>query len=113
MSKRNRISEQEARQWIEHGGPAELRDIRLEMANLWRDGHIELTRTEGGDFREVITELGMSVAAAQDQKDAPVCRGCGKSSGVIEKYMTVNTTTGSNRVEWMHEECFEALPWVQ
>jgi hypothetical protein len=42
------ISEQEVRLWVEHGGPAKLRAIRKAMAELWRDGLIELSRTESG-----------------------------------------------------------------
>src|SRR5262249_16176474 len=113
MSRRDRIGEQEVRQWIEHGGPAELRDIRVEMAEPWRRGLATLTRTENGDYRAQLTELGQSVGELNEQRDAPVCKGCGKSSGVIEEYMVVNTITGSDRVDWMHEECFVALPWVQ
>ena len=58
-----------------------------------------------------LTKLGRSVARVQQQEDAPVCSRCGKSSGVIETYMVL-TATGSDVVEWMHEDCFMALPLV-
>jgi hypothetical protein len=107
-----KLTEEDVQHWVEHGGPTKgrLRAIRIEMANLWRDGLITLTRTEDGEIRGRITELGRSVAHAQDQEDAPVCWRCGKSSGAIKKYMVTNTATGSDRVEWMHEDCFAALP---
>jgi hypothetical protein len=106
------VSEQEVRQWVEqaHG---RARKIRKEMAELWRDGLIELSRTQSGDFRSRITEFGRSVGEASERKDAPVCVGCGKSGGVIQKFIVTNTKTGSYRSEWMHEECFVGLPLVQ
>ena len=106
-------TEQDVERWIERGGPAELRDIRVAMACGWRQGLLTLKRTESGDLSAEITELGVSVNRANEHRDAPVCNGCGKSSGLIEKYMVINTATGSDRVEWMHKDCYVALPWVQ
>jgi hypothetical protein len=107
------VSEPEVRQWVEHGGPDELRDIREVMADLWRDGLVELTRTESGDLRDGITEFGRSVREADDQKDEPVCASCSESRGVIRQFLITNTETGSHLVQWMHEDCFAALPLVQ
>jgi hypothetical protein len=64
--------EEEVRHWIEHGGPAELREIRVEMANLWRKGLIKLTRTEGGDFRST-TKHGTAVEARGAAVAPPGC----------------------------------------
>jgi hypothetical protein len=91
-----KLTEEDVQHWVEHGGPTKgrLRATRVEMANLWRDGLITLTRTEDGEIRGRMTELGRSVADAQDQEDAPVCWRCGKSSGAIKKYMVTNTATG-------------------
>jgi hypothetical protein len=105
--------EEAVQHWIKQGGPARLRNIRAAMADLWRKGIITLTRTESGDFRANLTELGKSAAKAEEQRDAPVCERCRKSSGDIKKYMVINTQTGSNIIEWMHEDCFVALPLVQ
>jgi hypothetical protein len=58
MSKRNRIDEQEVRQWIEHGGPAEMRGIRAAMADLWRRGLCTLSRREDGEIAARLTEAG-------------------------------------------------------
>jgi hypothetical protein len=41
------------------------------------------------------------------------CCGCGKSSGVIEDYIVLETKTGDDVIEFMHKECFVALPLVQ
>jgi hypothetical protein len=51
------VGEQEVRQWIEHGGPAELRDIRV-MAGLWRRGLCTLRRREDGEIVAGLTEAG-------------------------------------------------------
>jgi hypothetical protein len=52
------VGEQEVRQWIEHGGPAELRDIRVAMAELWRSGLCTLRRREDGEIVAGLTEAG-------------------------------------------------------
>jgi hypothetical protein len=52
------VGEQEVRQWIEHGGPAELRDIRVAMAGLWRRGLCTLRRREDGEIVAGLTEAG-------------------------------------------------------
>jgi hypothetical protein len=98
-------------QWID-AAPAEHREHREVMADMWRKGTLAFTRMESGTFFMKLTELGESVGRAQEQEDAPVCSGCGKSSGVIETFMVTNLATGSDVVEWMHEDCFVALPLV-
>ena len=104
-------TEEDVLQWID-AAPAELRELHEAVANMWRKGCLTFTRMESGDFRMKLTELGASVFRAKQQEDTPVCSSCRKSSGVIEKFMVTNRATGSDVVEWMHEDCFVALPLV-
>jgi hypothetical protein len=104
-------TEEDVLQWID-AAPADHHELREAMANMWRKGCLTLTRTESGDFLTELTELGASVGRAEEQEDAPVCCICRKSSGVIKKFMVINTATGSDVVGWMHEDCFVALPLV-
>lgn len=104
-------TEEDVLQWID-AVQAEHHDVREVMADMWRKGCLTFTRMESGDFLAELTELGASVGKVQQQEAAPVCNGCGKSSGVIKTFMVINTATGSDVVEWMHEECFLALPLV-
>jgi hypothetical protein len=108
-----KLTKQAVQEWVEQAHPAELRDIRDAMAELWRRGLCTLRRREDGEIVGSVTELGESVAKAEEQRDATVCKRCRKSSGDIKTYMVVNTATGSDIIEWMHEDCFVALPLVQ
>jgi hypothetical protein len=42
-----KLTEEVVERWIKRGGPGELRDIRVAMAELWRKGLITL-RWRGG-----------------------------------------------------------------
>jgi hypothetical protein len=97
-------------QWVD-AAPAEQHELREAAAEMWRQGLLEFTRGESGDLLMQATKLGRSVARVEQQRDAPVCSRCGKPSGVIEEFMVL-TATGSDVVEWMHEDCFVALPLV-
>jgi hypothetical protein len=98
-------------QWVD-AAPAELHELRKVMLDMWRKGHLTLTRMESGDFLAKLTELGASVAELLQQEDAPVCSRCEKSSGVVKEFMVTNQATGSDVIKWMHEDCFMELPLV-
>jgi hypothetical protein len=92
----SRISGEEIRHWVKHGGPTKgkggssRRAIRAAMADLWRKGLLTLTRLESGEI------LG---TAARRQEDAPVCFGCGKSSGIMMEYLVYPAQPDQRRVE--------------
>ena len=122
-------TENDVQQWIKRA-PRNVRSVCVEMAKEWRQGVVDLTPIDsarlldadfspGGwqviaaGYRATLTPLGRSSRKHAEQQDAPRCWRSGKSSGEIENYIVTNTKTGSDVVEWMHEECFVALPLVQ
>jgi hypothetical protein len=122
-------TDNDVQQWIKRA-PRKVRSVCVEIAKKWRQGVVDLTPIDSAKlldfdfslsgwqiiaagYRATLTPLGRSSLKRDEQRDAPRCCRCGKSSGDINNYIVTNTKTGSDVVEWMHEECFVALPLVQ
>ena len=111
-ARKTKLTEETVLAWVD-AGPAELREIREDAADLWREGLITLDRFESGDlYITGITKLGASLRRVNAQKDAPECDGCKTSSGDIKEYIALDKA-GDEIVVWMHEACFAALPLVR
>jgi len=123
-------TQNEVQQWIKRA-PRTVWSICVEMAALWREGVLDLTSIDSAElinaessqswhisvagYRATLTPLGRSSIKRDiiERDGVQRCWGCGKSSGVIKDYIVRDTKTGDDVIEFMHEECFVALPLVQ
>ena len=124
-------TQNDVQQWIKRA-PREVRSICVEMAASWRNGILDLTPIDSAElinaefsqsgwhisvagYRATLTPLGRSSIKRDmiERDGVQRCCGCGKSSGVIEDYIVLETKTGDDVIEFMHKECFVALPLVQ